>query len=218
MVESKGWEWEKADQSPWLKPTDQVYYLAHKWTESGFRKILDLGSGLGRHSVFFAQQGFDVSALDISEYGINHLKEWSKKENLEVDAKVGDMAALPYKDNYFDCVFAYHSISHADTEGINKIISEIERVLKKDGELYTSMCSKESWDFSKSGFPKIDKNTVLNKEEGPENNVPHFYADLEDILKIFHNFDIEKIYHTDYCYINNEKKDCKHYYINGHKK
>ena len=82
MVESKGWEWEKADQSPWLKPTDQVYYLAHKWTESGFKKILDLGSGLGRHSIFFAQQGFDVSALDISEYGIYHLKEWSKNENL----------------------------------------------------------------------------------------------------------------------------------------
>ena len=58
----------------------------------------------------------------------------------------------------------------------------------------------------------------LNKEEGPENNVPHFYADLEDILNIFHNFDIEKIHHIDYCYINHEKKDCKYYYINGHKK
>lgn len=42
----------KADQSPWLKPTDQVYYLAHKWPESGFKKILDLGSGLGRHSIY----------------------------------------------------------------------------------------------------------------------------------------------------------------------
>ncbi|WP_349670393.1 hypothetical protein [Lacrimispora sp.] len=48
--------------------------------------------------------------------------------------------------------------------------------------------------------------TMLNKEEGPENNVPHFYADLKDILSIFHNFDIEKIHHTDYCYINNDKK------------
>jgi len=42
--------------------------------------------------------------------------------------------------------------------------------------------------------------------------------DLEDILRIFHNFYIEKIHLTDYCYINNEKKDCKYYYINGHKK
>ena len=30
MVDSKGWEWEKANQSPWLKPTDDVYYLANK--------------------------------------------------------------------------------------------------------------------------------------------------------------------------------------------
>lgn len=218
MVESKGWDWEKANQSPWLKPTDDVYYLNNKWSELGFKKVLDLGAGLGRHSIFFAQQGFDVSALDISDYGVNYLKEWSKKENLDIDAKVGDMVSLPYKDNYFDCVFAYHSISHADTEGINKVISEIERVLKKGGEIYTSMCSKESWDFSKSGFPKIDENTVLNKEDGPENNVPHFYANREDILSIFHKFDIERIRHIDYCYLNHENIDCKYYYINGRKK
>lgn len=29
MVESKGWKWEKANRSPWLKPTDDVYYLAN---------------------------------------------------------------------------------------------------------------------------------------------------------------------------------------------
>ncbi|WP_309449011.1 hypothetical protein [Clostridium sp.] len=95
---------------------------------------------------------------------------------------------------------------------------EIERVLKQGGEIYTSMCSKESWDFSKSGFPKIDENTVLNKEDGPENDVPHFYANREDILSIFHNFDIERIRHIDYCYLNHEKIDCKYYYINGRKK
>lgn len=218
MVESKGWEWEKANQLPWLKPTDDVYYLANKWAELGFKKVLDLGSGLGRHSIYFAQQGFEVSAIDISDYGVNHLKEWAKSEHLDIDIRVGDMIALPYPDNSFDCVFVYHSISHADTEGIKKVISEIERVLKQDGVLYTSMCSKESWEFSKSGFPKIDENTVLKKEDGPENNVPHFYADIDDILSLFHNFDIDRIRHIDYCFLNGEKLDCKYYYINGTKK
>ena len=218
MVDSKGWDWEKAKQSPWLKPTDDVYYLANKWSELGFKKVLDLGAGLGLHSIFFAQQGFNVSAIDISDYGVNHLKEWAEKENLGIDAKIGDMVSLPYEDNYFDCVFAYHAISHADTEGIKKVINEIERVLKQGGEIYTSMCSKESWDFSKSGFPKIDENTVLIKEEGPENDVPHFYANREELLSMFHNFDIERIRHIDYCYINSEKIDCKYYYINGCKK
>jgi len=218
MVDSKGWEWENANQSTWLKPTDDVYYLANKWSESGFEKVLDLGSGLGRHSIFFARQGFEVSAIDISDYGVNYLKEWADKENLDIDVRVGDMVSLPYEDNSFDCAFVYHAISHTDSDGIKKIISEIERVLKQGGEIYTSMCSKESWDYKESGFPKIDENTVINEEDGPEKGVAHFYADLDNILSLFCNFNIEKVRHIDYCYINSQKQDSKYYYINGRKK
>lgn len=218
MVDSKGWEWEKANQSPWLKPTDDCYYLANKWLNSGFKKVLDLGSGLGRHSIYFAQQGFEVSAIDISDYAVNYLKAWSEKENLDIDIKLGDMISLPYEDNSFDCVFAYHSISHTDTLGTKKVISEIERVLKQGGEVYTSICSKEAWEFDKAGFPKIDENTILYTLDGPDKDVPHFYADCEDILSLFHNFDIERIRHIDYCVLDNEKQDNKYYYINGRKK
>ncbi|MDT8717695.1 class I SAM-dependent methyltransferase [Clostridium sp. 19966] len=218
MVNSKGWDWEKANQSPWLKPAEYSYFFANKWRELGFKKILDLGSGLGRHSIFFAKQGFQVSAIDISQYSVSYLKEWAINENLSIDVTLGDMLQLPYADNYFDCLFAYHSISHTDSEGMKKIISEIERVLKPGGEIFTSMCSKDSWDFCKSGFPKLDENTVINKQIGPECNVPHFYADREDIINLFHNFYIEKIFHLDYCYINSQKQDSKYYYINAYKK
>ncbi|WBW95077.1 class I SAM-dependent methyltransferase [Oceanirhabdus sp. W0125-5] len=219
MVDSKGWEWEKANQSPWLKPTDYCYYLANKWSELGYKKVLDLGAGLGRHSIFFAQQGFDVSAIDISDYAVNYLKEWSQRENLDIDIKLGDiMSSLPYADNSIDCIFAYHAISHTDTTGIIKLVSEIERVLKPEGEVYTSMCSKEGWEFVKAGYPKIDENTVIIKEDGPEKDVPHFFANREDILNLFNNFDIQLIRHIDYCYLNSEKSDSKYYYINGRKK
>lgn len=218
MVDSKGWEWEKTNQLPWLKPCEDSYYMSNKWLELGFKNVLDLGAGLGRHSIFFAKQGLNVSAIDLSDYGVNNLKEWSKKENLNINIKVGDMVALPYADNSFDCVFAYHVISHTDTMGARKVISEIERVLKPGGEVYTSMCSKESWDYEESGFPQIDENTVINKEDGPEKDVPHFYANLDDILNLFHNFDIEKIRHIDYCYMNSQKQNCKYYYINACKK
>lgn len=215
---SKEWEWEKANQEPWLKPCEDSYYLANKWLSQGKTTILDLGTGLGRHSILFAKEGFDVSAIDLSEYSINHLKEWADKECLDIDIKLGDMLSLPYPDNYFDGVFAYHVISHTDTPSAKKVIGEIERVLKPGGEIFTSMCSKESWDFKSSGFPKIDENTVINKEEGPEMDVPHFYADLDDIITLFGNFDIEKVRHTDYCYMNSKKLDNKYYYVSAVKK
>lgn len=218
MVDSKGWQWEKANQSPWLEPCEDSYYLANKWLSMGYKNVLDLGAGLGRHSILFAKLGFNVSAIDLSEYGMDNLKKWASKENLKIDIKLGDMMNLPYADNSFDCVFAYHVISHTDTAGTKKVLSEIERILKPNGEVYTSMRSKESLDFKESKFPKIDANTLINKEEGPEKDVPHFYANLDDILKLFCNFNIEKVRHIDYCYMNSQKQDCKYYYINGSKK
>jgi len=218
MVESRGWDWENANQSPWLKPCEDGTFLAYKWSNMGSQKVLDLGTGLGRHAILFAQQGLEVSALDISEYGINHLKGWAENEGLNIDAVVGDMLALPYDDNSFDCVFIYHAISHGDTTGVKKIISEIERVLRPGGELFTSMCSKDAFEFEKAGFPKLDENTVVNTDEGPEKGVPHFFANVDDILELFSNFDIERIKHTDYCYMNSKKLDCKYYYISGRKK
>jgi hypothetical protein len=41
---------------------------------------------------------------------------------------------------------------------------------------------------------------------------------LKNVLNIFQNFEIERIRHIDYCYQNNQRVDCKYYYIEGRKK
>lgn len=218
MTESKGWDWQNANQSPWMKPTDDVYYLAHKWREAGHKKLLDLGCGLGRHAVFFAQQGFEVAALDISAYGINHLRTWAEEERLTMDIRQGDMLFLPYADGAFDCVFAYHVVSHTDTAGAGKIISEIERVLVPGGEIYLSFSSKDTLSFKDGRFPKVDENTILWTEDGPEKDVPHFHVNREDVITLLSHFELERVRHVDYCLIRDERQDGKYYYINGHRK
>ena len=42
MVQSKGWDWENANQSAWLKPTEDSYYLSQVWKEKGYSKLLEL--------------------------------------------------------------------------------------------------------------------------------------------------------------------------------
>ena len=83
------------------------------------------------------------------------------------------MQSLPFADDAFDCIFSMHSAGHADTKGMQRIMNEIKRVLKPGGEVFMTLCSKETWTFSESGLPKIDDNTVI-KTEGPEKDVPHF--------------------------------------------
>lgn len=145
MTISKGWEWEKENNPIWLSPSEESYYLENRWKEAGFTNILDFGCGLGRHSILFAKNGFKVSSFDLSVEAVKHLEKWAERENLKIDTKVTDMLSLPYADNFFDCIFAFHVISHTDTEGMKIIISEIKRVLKSGGEIYLTLCSKDTW-------------------------------------------------------------------------
>lgn len=216
MSTSKAWDWKNtANRAIWLAPCEESYYLASRWKEKQYRSVLDLGCGLGRHSIFFAKCGFTVSAFDLSPEGTQHLKDWAAREDLQIDVKNADMLHIPYPDNSFDCVFAFHVISHTDTAGIHKILAEIRRVLKSGGEFYLTLCSKESWSFQDARFPRIDENTVVKTEEGPEKGIPHFYTDLDGILELFAEFSLIRVRKTDDCFFDGKKQCSVHYYILG---
>ncbi|MGE5613549.1 MAG: class I SAM-dependent methyltransferase [Bacillota bacterium] len=215
MITSKSWDWEKENSPIWLRPSEESYYLADRWKAAGFTDILDFGCGLGRHSIFFAKNGFKVSSFDLSAEGVGHLQKWAERENLDIDAKVADMLDLPYATDSFDCIFAYHVISHTDTKGIKKIIDEIKRVLREGGEIYLTLCSKDSRSFKDAGYPRLDENTIVKTDEGPEKGVPHFYTTLDDILLLFKDFEIIHIRHVDDCFFDGKKQNSKHYFVLG---
>ncbi len=220
MSVSKAWNWKENQSGIWLEPSEESYFVAERWKKQGCKVLLDFGCGLGRHSIFFAQKGFDVSAFDLSEDAVNHLRGWAEKERLKIDARTADMLSLPYPDNSFDCLFAYHVISHTDTAGFNRIINEVKRVIKPDGEIYITLCSKETWSFAKAGFPVIDENTVRRTDDGPEKDIPHFYVSLDDIIRTFGavNLELKSVRHIDDCYFDGGKKNGKHYFILARKR
>jgi len=213
MTQSKEWDWEKVIEPIWLQPCEESYSYAERWKNLEKNSILDLGCGLGRHSILFAKNGFKVTAVDLSEFAIKHLREWEEKEAVDILSKVSDMKKLPFHDNAFDCVWAYHVISHTDTNGFLEIIDEIKRVLKPNGEIYLTLCSKETWSFKEADFPRIDENTVLKTEGEAEKDIPHYYVDLDDIIRIFSDFEIERIRHIDDCYYGGSTRNSKHYYL-----
>lgn len=105
-----------------------------------------------------------------------------------------------------------HSAGHAYTAGMYKIMSEIMRVLKPGGAIFITLCSKETWTFTESGILKVDANTVI-KTDGPEQGVPHFFADKDDIEKLFSGFELVTVRHIDDCYSDGKWKNQKHFFI-----
>lgn len=212
---SKAWNWNEEKNQIWLNPSEESYFISDRWVKHGYKKLLDFGCGLGRHSIFFSKNGYEVTAFDLSTEGTNYLKAWAERENLAIDVHVADMLSLPYSDNTFDCIFAYHVISHTDTGGMRKIMNEIKRVIKPQGEIFITLCSKETWSFSEAGYPKIDENTIRKTEEGSEKDIPHFHVSLDDIIYMFDNINMKllNIRHIDDCYFDGQKMNSKHYFI-----
>ena len=203
MTKSRGWDWGVVKGSHadfWRTPSAESFYLMNRWRDLGFRDFLDLGCGLGRHAILFGGDGFKVSCFDISSEAIERTREWADADGLVFDYKIGDMLELPYADESFDAILSFHVINHTDTAGMRKIADELWRVLRPGGECYLTLGSKDAWGWKETDWPKLDENTKLRQEDGPENNVPHFYADYELVQDIFGKFEIVGIHQVEEFY------------------
>ena len=196
MIKSKAWKWEIVDKNDkyWNTPAREIYFLSAYWKDKNFKQFLDMGCGFGRNSIFMAKQGFEVSTFDLSQESVETTKKKAEENGVKLkDICTADMLNMPYKDESFDCVFAYNVISHTDKIGFDKILKEIKRVLKLGGEAYFTVGSKESFWFNNPKCKYVDENTRIRVEDGPENGIPHFYMGDEDCQTLFNDFVIKDI-------------------------
>ncbi|MBN2532739.1 MAG: methyltransferase domain-containing protein [Spirochaetales bacterium] len=195
MITSKAWNWDSDIHDYWKKVSDEFLPVMLKWKSNNFLKILDLGCGIGRNALYMARLNFDVYAFDLSDSGLSRLADEAEKNMLSINIKRGDMLDLPYDDDFFDCVLGFHSIYHTDYEGLQKVISGIYRIVKKGGELFITLNSKESdvWQqYGQYADKKIDEYTLI-KTETAETAVPHTYLDYKEVLELLSGFSIIRI-------------------------
>lgn len=200
------WDWKKNEKDFWLRPVTHTAYLGQRWLSCGKTTILDLGCGLGRNSIYLAKQyGFRVTGIDISDYAINYVKQAAIEEDVMVDAVRDDMFAMPFTSSSFDCIFAYDVTSHLTKDQFQKLLAEINRVVKPGGEIYITLLSKSSANY-KNAKPEnmLDENTIVIKEDG--NTRYEFYVDINDIMEYFGKYEvIDEI--VEYNVYNSKKSD-----------
>src|SRR5919199_2575203 len=96
------------------------------------KKVLELGSGHGRDTIFFPSNGIEVDALDYSSVAIDILNKIAKEKRLPIKSQIFDVKnPLPFADGYFDAVYSHMLFNMPFSEDdLNFIFSEIRRVLK----------------------------------------------------------------------------------------
>ncbi len=100
-------------------------------------RLLDVGSGLGESSVYFALQGMEVTATDVSEGMLEMAQQVAEHHGVQLQTQVANAETLPFEDNSFDAIYVANTIHHIPDQAA--FFEDVSRVLKPGGWFY-------SWD------------------------------------------------------------------------
>ena len=158
--------------------------------ENKISKVVELGAGLGRDTIFFASNSIQITALDYSPSGIKVINEKAEKQNLKnlISTKIFDIRKkLPFKDNSIEACFSHMlycmALTSIELEGLN---NEICRILKPGGINIYTVRHVGDGDYKKG----IHRGEDLYENDG---FVVHFFSKdkVNSLLKGFKKLNIE---------------------------
>ncbi len=125
----------------------QVEYIItmnyiHKYlAEISHPKIIDIGAGTGRYSVQLAEEGYDVTAVELVKYNLGILKS----KGSSVKAYHGNALNLSrFDDETFDMALIFGPLYHLFTmEDKITALKEAARVTKQGGYILAAYCMNE---------------------------------------------------------------------------
>lgn len=126
------WEAEylNLDKSTFGKPSREVVDIVPFLKENA--KILDVGCGDGRNSIYFAEMGFDVDAFDISENAIRKINYLKQKYNININAVQCDAFGFEFTHKY-DLVIVHGVLQFVEREKQADMIQLLKKWTAKDG-------------------------------------------------------------------------------------
>ena len=103
--------------------------------------ILDIGAGTGKYSVALAQEGYDVTAVELVRYNLGILKQ----KGSTVKAMQGNALNLKkLADNQFDVTLLFGPMYHLFSfEDKVRTLEEAKRVTKVGGTILVAYCMNE---------------------------------------------------------------------------
>lgn len=172
----------------WLNPDPRVLRFATALREAGAETALDLGCGVGRHSLALARLGFVTTAFDASLAGLEYTRKAAADEGLALIFERGDMAALTFPDGSFDYVLALNVIYHGDAAVVRQTLAQVRRVLKPGGFYQGTMLSKRNARFGEG--VEVAPDTFIKPGAGGDKDHPHFYCDAAGLVSLFEGFEV----------------------------
>ena len=141
----------------------------------------DLGTVPGTQVMELAKNGFKVTGSDVSPSAIEKAKLSASNVNFVID----DILNSEFESESFDYILdggCFHVLSVDERE---TYLSQIKRILKKNGMIFLKCMSKNEKNISEDKVPhKFYKEEIINDFDIKKNKDVVYYGTLKPLLKV----------------------------------
>ncbi len=110
-------------------------------------RALDVACGKGGNSLFLAEQGYSVDALDISDIALKNLRRVATLQGFDINPLIADLDYFPIPENMYDLVIVFYFFS-------KDLMPKFNLTLKSGGLLF----------YATYNFRHIAENPTFNSE------------------------------------------------------
>ena len=130
------------DTDTWLKkPIKTIQEIVQLFSEYQELRILDLGCGVGRNSIFLAEKlgeekACRIDCVDILDIAIDKLNQYSLEYGVShnINGIVSSIEDFIIQENNYDLILVISALEHIDgEESFARKLEEIKNGLKKNG-------------------------------------------------------------------------------------
>lgn len=157
---------EKYQQDEYLYGTDANDFLrAHSAHIPAGGRVLSIGEGEGRNAVYLAQQGYEVTAIDAAESGLEKVAKLAQARGVKVDTQLIDLNDYEFAQNHWDGII--NVFCHLPPTLRQQVHGQIITALKPNGVFLLEAYSPRQLEFNTGGPSTLEllycKNEIKNE-------------------------------------------------------
>ena len=133
-------------------PADFLVAQQDRLKAAAGQNALAIADGEGRNSVFMAECGLNVTAMDSSVKGLEKARKLASDRKADIDFQLADLKTWDWAENQWDIVVAIF-IQFADPQFRSEIFSGLKRTVKPGGLILLHGYTPKQVEYGTGGPP-----------------------------------------------------------------
>lgn len=118
-------------------------------------KVLCIAEGEGRNAVYLASLGFDVTAWDFAQAGLDKTNKLAEEKGVHVKTELRNLLDVEWEEEQWDAII--HIFGHVQEAIMDRTLAGVKTALKPGGCYVSELYTKEQLQYGTGGPSLIDR-------------------------------------------------------------